>query len=40
MFVFIRFHYVSHVIEFLEKHRTPEVEFKIHEPYEILDWFK
>lgn len=40
MFVFIRFHHYTHMAEFLEKHRLPDVVFKIHETNEILDWFK
>jgi hypothetical protein len=28
------------MVEFLEKHRSPDVEFKIHEAHEILEWFK
>ena len=40
MFVFIRFHHYTYMVEFLEKHRSPDVEFKIHEAHEILEWFK
>lgn len=33
MFVFIRFHHYSFMVEFLEKHLIPDVEFKIHEAH-------